>query len=271
MNGKLVISDIDGTFLNHDRGIPADNLAAVDELQRQGHSFAIATGRIYATARMIAHQMGKEMYIISNNGASIRHTAVSKPLYEEEVCRGLSERVFSLAEEHGYEYQVYTDFSMVAKAPNPFLERYVREMEGLPERLRYTVDMQGDPRSVGGIRKIALMFFRKSLTKELLRDLTGISELYAVQSHRFGIDLCLRGVHKGSGLRRLAGHLGVDVRDTIAFGDEDNDETLLRAAGTGIAMGNATALAKRAARHITVTNDEAGVAYALREILNLIT
>ncbi|MDO4754055.1 MAG: HAD family hydrolase [Bacillota bacterium] len=265
-NRKLIVSDIDGTFLKSDRSLHEENVAAVRALTAKGHCFALATGRIYGTARMIAYMMGEDFYIISNNGAAIRHTAESAPLYEHTMSRALLEQIYRVAERHDYGYQVYTDMEMVTARPNPFLGKYIDELKQLPEEMRYVVDMNGDPRKVEGIRKVAYTFYYKQPTNELMSDLRAIPGITVAQSHRFGIDISSEDVHKGSALKRLARHLGIADRDTVAFGDEDNDEVLLRAAGLGIAMGNATEATRRAAAFITKTNDEAGFAYALREL-----
>ena len=68
---------------------------------------------------------------------------------------------------------------------------------------------------------------------------------------------------KGPALERLAGILGVAPSEIIAFGDEENDLDMLRFAGTGVAMGNASPILKDMADYVTLTNDEDGVAHAL--------
>ena len=73
--------------------------------------------------------------------------------------------------------------------------------------------------------------------------------------------------HKGAGLRWLCGHLGVDVADTVAFGDASNDVTMLEAAGDGVAMANALPEAVAAADHTTASCDDSGVARYLMPLL----
>lgn len=266
---RLIVSDIDGTFLRSDRSLHEENLEAVRRLVERGHIFALATGRIFGTARMIAYKMGREVYVISNNGASIRHTAEEKAIYEYAMPAELLEKIFGVAERHEYGYQVYTDMAMVTSRPNPFLNKYVEELRDIPKELHYTVDMNGNPRAVEGVRKVAYMFYDKGPTAALLEELGSMPEVTAAQSHRYGIDILARGVDKGSALIRLADFLGIGRQDTVAFGDEDNDAFLLRTAGVGIAMGNATAATKAAADFVTLGNDEAGFAHGLR-VLGLI-
>ena len=69
------------------------------------------------------------------------------------------------------------------------------------------------------------------------------------------------------GLLRLAKHLGLSEADTIAFGDSSNDLSMLRAAGTGVAMGNASEEVKAVCDAETLTNDQNGVAAYLEQYL----
>ena len=70
---------------------------------------------------------------------------------------------------------------------------------------------------------------------------------------------------KGEALRFLCRHLGVDVRDTMAFGDGSNDMSMIQAAGIGVAMANADPALQAAADFVTDTNDADGVAKAIEK------
>lgn len=72
------------------------------------------------------------------------------------------------------------------------------------------------------------------------------------------------GVDKGSALRELGAYLGIAPEEIMAIGDQENDRPMLQLAGHSTAMGNATNEIKALCRHQTRTNDEAGVAWAVR-------
>ena len=67
----------------------------------------------------------------------------------------------------------------------------------------------------------------------------------------------------GMAMRRLAEHLGIDISQTMAFGDGLNDMTMIRTAGVGVCMENGVDALKAAADHVTVSCDESGVAKAI--------
>lgn len=77
------------------------------------------------------------------------------------------------------------------------------------------------------------------------------------------------GVHKGAALAHYCELTGIDIADTVAFGDNENDIEMLRIAGTGVAMGNALESARVVADAVTADNDSDGIALALAERFGL--
>jgi hydroxymethylpyrimidine pyrophosphatase-like HAD family hydrolase len=75
-----------------------------------------------------------------------------------------------------------------------------------------------------------------------------------------GGELSARGIHKGAALEQVAAHHGIAISDSIAFGDRDNDRTMLAAAGIDVAMGNAGESLKAHADYVTDRLDRDGLA-----------
>ena len=74
--------------------------------------------------------------------------------------------------------------------------------------------------------------------------------------------------HKGFALKKLAEYLNLDERRTVAVGDYDNDVAMLRAAGCGIAVSNASKAALDASDFVTVSNEEHAIARVIYDIEN---
>jgi hypothetical protein len=87
------------------------------------------------------------------------------------------------------------------------------------------------------------------------------------RTHQQLVEITAAGVDKGSGVLHLCEHLGVDPARVLAVGDNDNDIPMLRVVGFPVAMGNASAGAKAAARWIAPPIDEDGAAVALRRLV----
>ena len=87
-----------------------------------------------------------------------------------------------------------------------------------------------------------------------------------VRSESYLFEILPKGVHKGLALSKIVEHLGLDSAKTIAIGDFDNDVGMLREAGIGIAVANASEKAKAAADIITVSNEEHAIACVIYDL-----
>lgn len=79
-------------------------------------------------------------------------------------------------------------------------------------------------------------------------------------------DITIEGADKGNALRKVADYLGLDIAECAAFGDGGNDLTILKAAGVGIAMGNAVDEVKAVADYVTTSVDEDGIKNAMEHL-----
>jgi HAD superfamily hydrolase (TIGR01484 family) len=79
------------------------------------------------------------------------------------------------------------------------------------------------------------------------------------------LELNKKGGNKGNGLLALAEYLGIQRDQIMACGDSDNDYSMIKAAGLGIAMDNGLETIKKIADAVTLSNDLDGVAYAIEQ------
>ncbi len=100
--------------------------------------------------------------------------------------------------------------------------------------------------------------------RNILRDFT---ELDIVDTG-FAVHIKSRRINKGTGLKRIALLMGLSAKDFVAIGDSPNDIEMLKASGFGVAVGNAHPDLKKAADLVTKGEHGAGVAEAIRHILN---
>ena len=91
--------------------------------------------------------------------------------------------------------------------------------------------------------------------------------LTVVQTAAFYLEVIPKVINKGQGIRDICSVLGMDTAEVISFGDAENDIPMLRAAGMGVAMGNAAEPVKQAADMVTLSNNEDGIAFALKQLL----
>ena len=94
-----------------------------------------------------------------------------------------------------------------------------------------------------------------------------LPELFTVvQTAPFYLEIIPREINKGDGLKQICRALQIDISETIAFGDSENDIPMLRAAGIGVAMGNAVRAVQETADDVTLSNNEDGIAYYLKRL-----
>ena len=90
-------------------------------------------------------------------------------------------------------------------------------------------------------------------------------ERYSInKSAPFYLELLKKNVDKGSAITHLAEKLGLTKDETMAIGDEENDRAMLEVVGNPVVMENGNPELKKIAKYITKTNDESGVAHAIR-------
>jgi len=88
-----------------------------------------------------------------------------------------------------------------------------------------------------------------------------------VKSSPFYFEILNKEASKGAAVANLAQHLGIKQEEIMAIGDNENDLSMIEYAGLGVAMGNAVPLIKEAANVVTATNDEHGVAEAIKKFV----
>lgn len=106
----------------------------------------------------------------------------------------------------------------------------------------------------------------KRFLDDAANELNIIEGLSAVRSGPRVLALKAKGISKASALKQLVNEWGIPLEKVVAFGDEVNDIDMLKAAGLGIAMGNADPEVKRYADCVTLSNDEDGVAVKIEEL-----
>ena len=117
-----------------------------------------------------------------------------------------------------------------------------------------------------GISSQLCFFFDKEIEQEVMGQLPGLT---ATRWCDVFVDINAEGVNKAAGIRSFADYLGLDLSETMAFGDGGNDIPMLRAAGIGVAMGNASDEVKSYADYVTDHIDNDGLYKAFKHF-NLI-
>ncbi|GAB6982892.1 Cof-type HAD-IIB family hydrolase [Prevotella dentasini] len=252
---KAAFFDIDGTLVSFStHTVPASTADALARAKQQGLRIYIATGRPVA----IINNIGPVRHLVDGyitfNGAYTfvgGRDVVVRPIPRRDV-----EAMLADARRRDYTVLVCGKHRIaVCNHHEVFDEIFVRGLGVTNIDTGLTPDQLGDE----PILQLT-PFFTEADEREILPLMPG--SISARWNPRF-TDITARGADKGSALRLLAGHEGLKLSECIAFGDGGNDLSILRAAGVGIAMGNATDAVKEAADYVTDSVDEDGIRNAL--------
>lgn len=268
MSIKLVAIDIDGTLLDSNRNISERVKQRLMEANKQGTYIVLCTGRPLPGVKEQLNELelfGENDYVITYNGSLVqatkskeiisKHTLSYENFLEiEEMSRKVGAHLHTIDDQAIYtanrdigKYTVHEAF--LVDMPLKF-----RTLEEMSPNLNYIKMMMIDEPEIldAAIEKIPQSFKEKYTT---------------VKSTEFYYEILNKNASKGIALNELAAYLGIAPDETMAIGDNENDLSMIEAAGLGVAMGNATENIKKAANAHTSSNDEDGVALAIENFV----
>jgi len=255
MEFKIIALDMDGTLLDAAGQIPDSFWPVLEELRARGVAVAPASGRQLATLQAIF----PGDTFIAENGTCVFHDGevVSTTLLDAATVHA----VIDVAADTGMDLVVCT--------PTVAYHRPGISAETEAELAKYYHSRQATENLHEVTDVIKLAAFTTDNAEATIYPvlLDAAPDANVVVSGAHWVDIMDAGAGKGRALEALAGAMGVDKRQTAAFGDYLNDLELLEAAGTAWAMDNAHPEIKAIADHIAPPNTEAGVVTVLRELL----
>lgn len=266
---KMVVCDMDGTLLNSDLKISDENLQAIKELRAKGIRFCVATGRPEQLIKEYIKPLNMKDPIIMYNGSVIGHPHSLENLYELKLKDEDIKEIISYCEDNDIICMPYAKNRIISK-PNYRVSFFEERNKNLPEEERCIFEDISDIDKIvdeNNINKILLIEKDNDKNKAIKEKLHLNNRFEIVSSQKGFIDINPLGASKGNALKVLADHFGYQMDEIVAFGDQDNDESMLNAAGIGVAMGNASLKARSAANDLTDTNDNDGVSKWIRKHL----
>lgn len=264
---RMVVCDIDETLLMpEDTSVSHTNRTAIRDAKKNGIIVTLATGRLYPTAKARVDELCIDAPVIASNGADIRigHRSILQHRMEDEdveaavrLAAKTSARKYLFCGDEILCTPADEDQALYRKWSNgnfgAFPVRYVQDVEELLASAK------------GRTQKILLWLDNEAEHAVLFRDMKKCIPNAQVATGQAGnIEISGQGVTKGAALRDVCRLVGVDLSEVMAVGDNGNDVELLREAGLGVAVGNATEEAREAADVTVGACWKSGVAEAIR-------
>jgi Cof subfamily protein (haloacid dehalogenase superfamily) len=285
----LFFSDLDGTLLNDEKKVTDKTLDAIKAYLAAGNQFVIASGRASESILGVLRRAGlptEDIVIVSYNGGHTWRTKDGATIAKHTIPLETARIILDLCRESGIYLQTYHKHKVVASTEGEELDYYLtnsrmeailtddilefgeepykmlaialdghEKLLALQERIVQTLGtpQQGDPSKKAGTGDCGET-----------GDGGGITTLFSEPSF---LEIMPSDSGKGNAILDVAKYFGVDIENTYAAGDADNDLSMLQAAGHAVVMCNGTNSAKALADIITTTdNNHDGLAEIIRAL-----
>ena len=271
MEKRILFLDLDGTLLNDSKQITPGNRAALNRALQAGHGVIITTGRPLRSA--IAQARGLELdkpgcYLIAYNGAVIYDWAEQRQILRKTLTADVVRLVFEHVNALGIHIQTYDTWNVLVerRCEDEALRTYCGRTE-MPWRVIGSIheDLTEDP--------VKILLIELSDPKPLRKIQSWVREGLAGRADSFFscdeyLEIVPAGVNKGAAVKLLCEMIGVPLENAVAVGDAANDLSMIRAAGVGVAMANATDEVRTAADYVTKNdNNHDGIAEVVEHFL----
>lgn len=247
-DGILLCTDIDSTLTEHENKISKDNLDAIEYFIRNGGTFTVATGRTPLTIPEILDEYISVPVICQNGALFDIHTQkyISYKALDEKAIE-IAKEIQTKFPTSGIECFRLYDIAFVKN--NKATLRHIETEDILcATHLDCSLDEVEGP-----ILKI--LFAQENEETDIIAETYKNSqyqqEYHLVKSHMWYYEIIRKDVSKGDALKQLCELAGFELKNVVAAGDNDNDIELIRQAGLGYAVKNATENLKKAADKVT--------------------
>lgn len=269
---RAVFVDLDDTFLAPDKSIPAANLSMMDELAERGIELVPCTGRHVEGVPATMREHACVRHVVASNGGIVHDLRTGTDLRVVAIPRDKIVAVYERLRKLPIIFDAFADGKAYSELTRKPLFDQINVPEGLRTYLkvgRTFVDtaIPALLPTVGPVTKLSLFFVDEAGAEAIDAAIRTAGNLYYVQTSA----ACYESMHadatKGSALAWLAAYMGWGIDQTVAFGDNHNDVTMIEAAGIGVVMENGEPEVKALTTHIAPKAVDGGVALYLQKLL----
>jgi Cof subfamily protein (haloacid dehalogenase superfamily) len=261
---KLVVSDVDGTLVTHDKRLTDAARAAVDKLRAAGIGFTIVSSRPTLGMEFLIKPLALTLPIGSFNGSSIVDPQL-RPIEQHLIPAQTAGRAIGLLEQFGVDIWLFTNDQWLIRNPDgEYVGHEQRAIHHGPAVVESFAPYLDQACKIVGATSDAALLAR---CEAAMQQAVG-AEATAVRSQTYYLDVTPPGHDKGTFVAAMSARLGLPLDAVATIGDMQNDLPMFARSGMSFAMGNAADDIKRRATHVTASNEEDGFARAIEVILS---
>lgn len=262
----LVAVDMDGTLLHNDKSISDYTINVLRKIVEKGILLVPASGRpLNGMKAAVLNNVKGIKYAICSNGAMLMDVQKEKSISETGIPIEKALEALTYLEQFPVAVYVHTDRGTFRA------EGW--EKTGLSEKYPYIRFSEGNVKNLGeflrtsgvNVMKMGAYILTDNLAQKLLEKGSPIPGIAFLRTGDGIIELNSTNASKGNALYMLCEKLGIQLENVLAIGDNENDISMLQAAGISAAMENAEDDVKQAAKFVAGNNEEDGAAHFLEE------
>lgn len=276
---KAIAMDIDGTLTNDEKVITPRTREKLLEVQDRGVKLILASGRPAQGLKRLAHELELDSHdglLVCFNGACVIDAQTSDVLFDQPMPADELHRLLK----HLKGFDV---IPWITKDDRLYLEDSYRCMLTLPDGSQKNIvkyERDACDLRIHEVADLASVVDEGPVDKLLTAGnpdymQAHFEEMYAPFKETLAgmftadwyFEYTAPGIDKAHALEGALPKLGIDASEVAAFGDGQNDKSMLAWAGTGVAMANAVDETKAVAQMVTASNNEDGIAVALEKLL----
>lgn len=261
-NFKMIAIDIDGTLLNNDKKILFETKQDIIKAYDKGIIICICTGRAYPAAKRYVDELGLDIPLILYNGSRILMNNGAEIIFNKTIDKEVSNSVFDIINMNDGTFCFWKEDTLYFNKNNEYTA-YYEKLTGI----KPTIIIDYDESIFTNINKFLwfdtpenLMFIKNNI----LNNVAGID---CFKSQNYILEIVPTGINKGEAIKFLANYYNIDISEVIAIGDDENDISMIMAAGLGVAMKNAKDCVKEVADYISSSNEENGVGKVINKFI----
>ncbi|ASJ20851.1 Cof-type HAD-IIB family hydrolase [Brachyspira hampsonii] len=259
---KLIAADLDGTLLNGNKEISEYNQQIIKKLINEYNiNFILSSGRPYEGIKNYNEILENNTYSIIFNGASIADNN-GKIIFRKTLDEDASKEIIELSKKYDVCIHVYDN------------GKYIVSKEDFP--IKSYVQRENKVNVVMGLENIndyrfdkMLILGQRDILEKLKKEIDELNSVHTCFSGTLFLEAVDKEANKGNALKWICENKKIDIKDTIAFGDNFNDIEMIEYSGIGVAMENAEEIVKQKADYVTLSNEEDGVGRFLKNFFEL--
>lgn len=276
---KVIVMDVDGTLTNGEKKITPKTKEALLKAQEQGIILVIASGRPTSGLRDLAKELKMDEnhgLLVSFNGSKVIDCETDEVLFNQPMSVEEGQAVLNHMKKFNVIPMIYRDDYMYVKdVYNNKIEYKGEPFNIIKYEARNCKFKLCEKDDLAVFADFPLNKVLTAGTPEYLK--ANYEEMMApfkdtlscMFTADFFFEFTAKGIDKAKALETVLSHLGYSKEEAIAFGDGQNDASMIKYVGLGIAMENAVDELKEIADYITLSNEEDGIAYAIDKFIEL--